>query len=400
MHRTVRIKLTVPSGADSSFTETVSQFKWAANFTIRAACAGRDRPITSDRRLHDLTYHIVRKKTELQSNLVIFARYEAIRVLNRLLATESGQPLSRIPEIKSDYLVYGSRSATFTSASASLSTVDGRIEVSYVFPPDTEGTPHQKYLTNDNYRVTGATMHPRNGDWFLHLGMAADKSSVKPSSRTGLVLGVDLNVTGSLAVTSTGRFIESADQLNHRRNSYEQRRASLHRTDTQSAHRSIASIGSRFARYSSDLAHSISRQLVDEALNYECEYIVLEDLTGINDRMSSHPKFQHWFYDKLLSCIRYKAADQGLKFHQVDPAYTSATCSRCDSTTTNRVEKQFECLDCGYQLDADYNAAKNIGLKFVRRAQTPHGGRATRRLALKSGSVNENGEYTPTSVEA
>jgi len=50
------------------------------------------------------------------------------------------------------------------------------------------------------------------------------------------VLGVDLNVDGSLAVTSTGVFIGNADEMNHRRREFEKTRGSMHQTGARGRH--------------------------------------------------------------------------------------------------------------------------------------------------------------------
>ncbi len=88
-----------------------------------------------------------------------------------------------------------------------------------------------------------------------------------------MVLGVDLNVDGYVAVTSTGAFLGNADYLNHRRDEYERRRGNLQRAGTRSAHLTIKSIGSRFARWSVDYLHRISKALVQEAIENECQSI-------------------------------------------------------------------------------------------------------------------------------
>jgi len=46
----------------------------------------------------------------------------------------------------------------------------------------------------------------------------------------------------------------------------------------------------------------------------------------------------------------------------VPAAYTSQRCSDCDHTAKeNRVSQyKFKCIECGYQANADFNAAKNI----------------------------------------
>ena len=55
----------------------------------------------------------------------------------------------------------------------------------------------------------------------------------------------------------------------------------------------------------------------------------------------------------------------------------------------------FECLKCGYENHADYNAAKNIGLRYLRRNQTGDDGGAPVGVRLNSRTLNVNGEYEP-----
>jgi len=55
----------------------------------------------------------------------------------------------------------------------------------------------------------------------------------------------------------------------------------------------------------------------------------------------------------------------------VSPAYTSQRCFKRGFTHGNNrptldEPDVFECLKCGYSPHADYNAAKNIGLKYLR----------------------------------
>ncbi|WP_254534875.1 hypothetical protein [Halomarina litorea] len=68
---------------------------------------------------------------------------------------------------------------------------------------------------------------------------------------------------------------------------------------------------------------------------------------------------------------------------------------------TNRDSKSgwFECNECAYSVDGDYNASKNIGLKLL---TVPEGKRPSGlgdgHLALKSETLNRNGEYTTYST--
>lgn len=54
---------------------------------------------------------------------------------------------------------------------------------------------------------------------------------------------------------------------------------------------------------------------------------------------------------------------------QVEPNHMSQRCFRtdCGFTHDNRHGEQFCCQKCGYEVNADYNAAKNIGTRYARK---------------------------------
>jgi len=74
-----------------------------------------------------------------------------------------------------------------------------------------------------------------------------------------------------------------------------------------------------------------------------------------------------WPVAELLQMITYKGTEAGMEVKRVNPYKTSQTCSRCGAIRDNFTFKErarngfpvFDC-DCGFQDDADYNAAKNI----------------------------------------
>ncbi len=221
------------------------------------------------------------------------------------------------------------------------------------------------------------------------------------------VLGVDCNVDDHIAVTSTGRFIGNADSLNHQRREFEKRRASLQQTGTRNAHLTFQRIGDRFGRWSEDYLHQCSRAIVEVARRHECTHIAFEDLERIRERISDGKKFQQWAFNSLRTMVEYKAEECGIVVDTVKPQYTSQQCSKCGCTLEeNRDDQQFECLDCGYTTNADYNAAKNVArklaLKLQRGQKSPAGG-AFCQYALKSGVMTVNATEvasdTPVSAE-
>ena len=105
--------------------------------------------------------------------------------------------------------------------------------------------------------------------------------------------------------------------------------------------------------------HMISKNVVEFAKKYNCEYIHLEKLT--KDGFSSEI-LRNWSYYQLQQYIEYKYKREGIKVRYVNPAYTSQTCSRCGNVDKeNRLEQEkFKCTKCGHKLNADHNAAINI----------------------------------------
>jgi IS605 OrfB family transposase len=392
--RTVPVKLDVDSQVSDALHRTVEQFQRAANIAV-ANCRNADGyVVTSKNKLHERSYEQAREATDLHSNMVQAARSRAADALKATVGRwQEGQSAS-LPEFTADFAEYDKRSATFYGDHASLSTVDGRIEANYVLPEGGDN-PHTKYLFNPLFETTGATLHHRDGDWYLHVRTKAEVDNPTDAGHL-TVLGVDLNATGSFAVTSTAAFLGSADYLTHVRDQYERTRSGLQQTDTESAHRTIESIGQRFGRFSEDYLHRISKRIVQEAADHDCTAIAFEDLTDIRERMLNASKFQQWAFRRLFEYAEYKAAVRGIKMVQVDPAYTSQRCSTCGTTLEeNRDGDDFSCLKCGYENHADYNAAKNIAMKYVRDGQTSRDGRAPRQCALKSGTMTASGEFTP-----
>ncbi len=242
-----------------------------------------------------------------------------------------------------------------------------------------------------------AHLQYRDGDWYLHASMReveADDSESNSKHRT--VLGVDLGVN-NLAVASTGVFW-SANEFNHWRREYENRRGSLQQCGSRHAHENIESVGrketGRFERH----LHTVANELIEEAVSNDCSQIVFEELTHIRENVPE-ATWQHvWAFRRFYEYVEYKADEYGLEVVQVDPRNTSKRCSTCGFThADNRHQESFECQKCGYTNHADYNASKNIGLQYLRRRQNADDGGAPVGVRLNRGALNVSGEYSPTS---
>lgn len=108
--------------------------------------------------------------------------------------------------------------------------------------------------------------------------------------------------------------------------------------------------------------HQISSKIVKFAIDNQCEYINMEDLTRIPKEKKDSQVLGMWSYYQLQTYIEEKASRVGIKVRYVNPAYTSKICSVCgNKDKENRIDQQhFKCTKCGMELNADYNAAINI----------------------------------------
>ena len=105
--------------------------------------------------------------------------------------------------------------------------------------------------------------------------------------------------------------------------------------------------------------HKFSSEIVKFAIDNNAKYINIENLKGINTN-----KFilRNWSYYELQQFITYKAERKGIIVRKINPYHTSQTCSSCGHWEKGQRLDQahFKCKKCGLELNADFNAARNI----------------------------------------
>ncbi len=371
---------------------------------------------TDKQTVEDALYNTLRDDTNgLHANLV----QKAIKDVTSAMATlatnwQQGFRISK-PEWNADTdawtMTYDKRAATFHKYKVSLATVDGRVELRYKLPEELDGTPYEKYVLNPDWSTTTSKLVYRNGRYWLHLGVKRDFSEVLWASRsddevshtpdedTIRVLGVDLNVAGATAVTSTAGFYGNADYLNHRRQAYEALRAELQQTATRSAYQRFHEHATHHSNWLEEYEWQVINGIVDDALEVRATHVVFEKLDGIRDRISNLPKFQQWMFKRIQNEVEAQLEPYGVTVERVNPRNTSKGCSHSECghvSDSNRSDNEFECVECGLALNADYNAARNIGLRYlfndVPASQTCSSGRVESQLALVSGvlAVRDN----------
>src|SRR5919199_3693768 len=346
----VSCKLQVPNDVPPVIDCAMEGFADACNQILAAAQLHKCYNAT---KLHHLTYKAVRQATGLKANHVC----QAIRrVLGNLKATK--------------------RIQKFRPTSVSL---DAR---TFVYHPQTEEVGitliNKRYtfkLLIGNYQrallcgqsPTSATLvKRRDGSYYINIAIELD---TPPTGKTPKVVGVDLG-RRDIATTSTGK-VWNGEKLQQTRDRYSKARANVSSKRTRSSRKLLRRLSGRERRFQEWVNHNISKELVTEAKQIGAA-LAFEDLSNIRESLNQKPRTKeerrrtnNWAFYQLRMFVNYKAAIAGVPVVLVPPAYTSQTCSRCRHVhpvkgKSYRNGKQFKCGHCGFEYDADMNAAINI----------------------------------------
>ncbi|MHA2496612.1 MAG: zinc ribbon domain-containing protein, partial [Candidatus Hodarchaeales archaeon] len=149
---------------------------------------------------------------------------------------------------------------------------------------------------------------------------------------------------------------------------------------TKSLIRLLKQVGEKRHRLAVQYDHELTAQiirLVQELQQHYTLYVAIGRLKGIrrirwkgDGGSRTHRRELHrWAFARFTAMLEYKLARIGFpldQFQVVSEAWTSRTCSRCGSKDTFRpTQGLFLCGECGLQLNADLNGAKNIGFKLI-----------------------------------
>lgn len=224
--------------------------------------------------------------------------------------------------------------------------------------------------------IRSITIRRRAGRWYASVAWRTD--IVDPTKTSLPSLGIDRGVA-LFAALSDGRKIAPINAFKHIEASLAKAQRRLARKIKFSANwkkqkARIARLHVRAANTRKDYLHKISTEIAKNHGVVKVEKLQVRNMTasaagtvenpGTNVRQKSglNRSILDQGWSMFATMLRYKLAERGGELQEVDPAYTSQTCSCCGTIdkASRKDQATFECTACGHSENADVNAAKNI----------------------------------------
>lgn len=266
---------------------------------------------------------------------------------------------------------------------------------SFIFERRKVGTQFQLWLKVGKYDfrlVQFVRILPDGDTFWIEYVIKTDPVKVELSDK---VMGIDLGIDNFAAcVIEDHAFLINGRQLKSYNRWYNKTKAKYHRALSKAQSKK---------RYSNELRRldfqkkkivrnfilQTTAEIIKQCIEHKIGFIVMEDLTGIKHKPKLNKKTKQNFmvgaHSKFKNVLKAKCEYYGIEVIEIDPAYTSQTCSRCQNIyKASRRNKSYICKKCKTWMNADINAAINIAhkskLESARRIE--YSGRVTRPLKI------------------
>ena len=356
--KTVKVKLDTEAAL---LLPTIHAYTNSFNYVSKI---GFDNKKTHSIDLHNLTYKYVRSAFGLPAQLTCSSRNKASEALNSLRKKKKNYIIC--PHSKQQSIRYDKNSFSIflDKSEVSLLTISGRLKCKLILT-----NYHKEYF--QDWKYSTADLVITKGKSYLHIVF---EKEITDTPTNGTFVGLDRGIS-NVAVTSNNKFF-TGKHVKRVCKHYRDLRRKLQIVNTKSAKRHLRKISGKERRFKADVNHVISKKII-QSLN-PGDTIVLEDLTGIrNQRLRKTVRIliNNWNFYQLEFFLEYKANAKGIGIEKVPAKYTSQTCSKCGHCARNnrKTSANFECKVCGFRINADLNASRNIRVKAYDRYTQSYG---------------------------
>ncbi len=224
----------------------------------------------------------------------------------------------------------------------------------------------KKTLVQFQKLCSGVTLNRRDGEWFATF--VVERKGLK--ARSLEVVGVDIGMVSIVSTSGGQRYGEVSMELRRR-----VERANTKRLRKQQLNACLKRKGLPTVSLNDNKAEAFARNEIGQALNQMLDElpggtkVALERLTVKDMRFKSRQMNRALRASQLgyvREKLKFKLDERGVRYRSVQPAYSSQQCSHCGFTISmnRRSQAEFHCLWCGFEANADENAASNIAERF------------------------------------
>lgn len=347
-YTTITLKTKLLDVDASVLTELISAYTMACNFALSTA---KELKQFNRVKLHHEVYHPLRSMFGLSAN-------HAVTAIRRV-AKKKG---FKAKAFKAKSIDFDARTLSLKGDVLSITTLEGRNRFRLALSDY-----HQEMLNKALSVQGGVLVKHKQGDWYIHLQLRLPIPEVQ---ETGKIIGVDVGQK-ILAVTTNGMKLGKGS-IKSKRIQYRNKRAEVQsKRDTKRTY-GLKQLAKRLSgkekRFVAHTLHVAAKEILNT-----CEAgdtVAIEDLTNLRkktERWGKQARYEHALfpYYRFRQYLEYKAALKGVKVIAVSPMNTSKTCSRCGhcDKANRKSQALFRCTECGFQDNADQNAARNIAMR-------------------------------------
>jgi len=327
---------------------------------------------TSKSFLHKNGYEKAKRLFNLNTALIQTARDKAVEILKSF--NEKKKDKVKKPKLKRISIRFDKRCYSFAKTTNKLTSYwltlslnrKERVSLPVVFG---ERQRIIEEALQGKWQFCMVEMVKRNGEWYAHFVFKKEVELVEdPETVVGIDLG-EWNVATAVVISKynpkpmKGKFWSGA-KIRQIRGKYAHIRRNLQRKKKIDQ---VKRIGHKEKRIVNQLLHTIVKEVVEYAKQFEKPVIAMERLNGIRENMNGSAKLNRrlhaWSFRKLQTYIEYEANLEGISVVYVNPKNTSKRCHRCGHVAQVNGRK-FRCPKCGLVYNRDLNSAINIAQRI------------------------------------
>ena len=235
--------------------------------------------------------------------------------------------------------------------------------------------------------------HTPSGKWYCCITVEVPDNASVQEIKTNKAVGIDLGIN-TFAYLSDGKSIETTKHLKQKRQQLLKTQRELSRKKKGSKNRikariKLARVHEKVAHSRNNFQHQQSRKLLGQYDVIVHEKLQIRNMSRSSKGTLEKPGKQvkqksglnrsilDMGWNQFIQMLSYKAEEAGKVVVGVDPKYTSQCCSSCGGLVKKDLSQRVhECMDCGLQMNRDWNASLNILEKYQTISRRNYGSKA------------------------